>query len=456
MKRPTMLGGSKHKRKIDFTLNSSNNNNGDDDDDSVSSHEDDYVSDSSGSSSEEEEETVDAKRIRLAREYLRKMEEKDDDGSEEEDDEKKEEDKLSKRLEEDRLKRMGKWQEPVADRMEELLSSEDGGSKNTVQYLRGPHDLTVTCVALSSNQQYMYSGSKDHSIAMWDTSTQKLHTVIQPCWNKSQKSKNNNTNNNNDDDDDATTRQGGQVLCMDCQDSYLAIGTRDAILSIYNSSTGKRMERFKGHSKAITCLTFLSSNIVMTGSEDRCIRQVSLEQMAHVETLYGHQAAVSSISSAPTGGDDKPMSVGRDRTARVWKLQEESHLIFRGGATMAPADTIAAMNDNKHFLTGHEDGTLAMWNTAKKRPIYTTKTTNNNYPITSLVIHTDLAITGSHDGQLRFWKVISSIIHILLSLTTKCDKSIQPFVFFLFLCLIVGSFGRYYKSNWTNINFGIH
>ena len=400
MKGPTMMGGSKHKRKIDFTLNNNNNEN---DDDSVSSHEDDYVSDSSGddsSSSGEEDETVDAKRIRLAREYLRKMEEKEED--EEDEEEGEEEDKLSKRLEEDRLKRMGKWQEPVADRMEELLLS--NGTRTTVQYLRGPHDLTVTCVALSSNQQYIYSGSKDHSIAMWDVSTQKLQKVIQPTWNKRQQKSN--TNTTNDDEEDATTtRQGGQVLCMDCQDSYLAIGTRDAILSIYNSSTGKCMERFKGHSKAITCLTFLSSNIVMTGSDDRCIRQVSLEQMAHVETLYGHQAAVSSISSSATD-EDKPMSVGRDRTARVWKLQEESHLIFRGGATMAPADTIATMNDHKHFLTGHEDGTLAMWNTAKKRPIYTTKTTTNDtYPITSLAIHTDIAITGSHDGQLRFWKV---------------------------------------------------
>lgn len=51
--------------------------------------------------------------------------------------------------------------------------------------------------------------------------------------------------------------------------------------------------------------------------------------MGYVETLFGHQDPILSIDSLRS---DNCVSVGgRDKTARYWKIVEETQLVFRGG-----------------------------------------------------------------------------------------------------------------------------
>lgn len=129
----------------------------------------------------------------------------------------------------------------------------------------------------------------------------------------------------------------------------------------------------------------------------------------YLETLYGHQFGVTDIDCHRK---ERPISVGRDRTARAWKLAEDSHLIFRGGAKLSSAECIRMIKDD-WYLTGHDDGTLAMWMTEKKRAVATIHHAhgirNNGVAngITSIgtLGGSDLAITGSSDGYLRLWKV---------------------------------------------------
>ena len=51
--------------------------------------------------------------------------------------------------------------------------------------------------------------------------------------------------------------------------------------------------------------------------------------MGYVETLYGHQAHVLSIDALRA---ETCVSVGaQDKTARFWKIADETQLVFRGG-----------------------------------------------------------------------------------------------------------------------------
>lgn len=51
--------------------------------------------------------------------------------------------------------------------------------------------------------------------------------------------------------------------------------------------------------------------------------------MGYVETLFGHQDAVQAVDALRA---ESIVSVGgRDRTARFWKIVEETQLVFRGG-----------------------------------------------------------------------------------------------------------------------------
>jgi len=431
---------------------------------SSSSRDNDSSMDNSDEDSEEERETAGAKKIRLAREYLSKMEEAEDDDSEDDDSEDDEScstaasdvqthDKIGTRLARERLRHHGMLERKLADdvaagvglRWDEYeAAAAEGGAvdkpedaesrarewtrRGHVKLCRG-HDLTCTSVALdnSNGGATAYSASKDNSILMWDVQRQlKTHTIT-PRWDKNESQ---------------FTRNSGEILTMAASDDgrYLAVGGRDATVKIYDvrhkttpqpaatlhaeTSSAKSsstptikglVHTFTGHKGPITALTFRhNSPQLFSGSTDRCIRHYNVQELSYIETLYGHQAAVSSIACYGVLAE-MPISVARDRTARAWKITEDTHLIFRGGGRVASADCVAALRDD-WFLTGHEDGLLALWVAGKKRAVVSVKESHGEsnglgrgVACCAVLGETDLALTGSNDGYIRVWKANTGV-----------------------------------------------
>ena len=134
--------------------------------------------------------------------------------------------------------------------------------------------------------------------------------------------------------------------------------------------------------------------------------------MMYLETLYGHQFGVTDIDCHRK---ERPISVGRDRTARAWKIAEDTHLIFRGGAKVSSADCINVIKDD-WYLTGHDDGHLGLWMTEKKKAVTNIELAhgadgNVARGINSIATlkGSDLAVTGSYDGYIRLWKAMTGL-----------------------------------------------
>ena len=265
----------------------------------------------SGSRGDDEEdnvESVDAKRIRLAREYLKKVEEQSSSSSDESEESEEEEeddeeeatiDKLGQRLARDRLKRAGALERMVAlrakkyvdsihaqiSKQEESIASsspeaqakawqqyEVSPNVHPITYLKG-HDLTVTCVALHSSGATAYSGSKDNSVLCWDVERECCKSTVLPQWKHTGK-------------EHQCGR--GEVLSLAASDDgrYLAVGGRDAMVKIFdvrlsnmgNTNKASKGENgavatFRGHKGPVTCLAFRSQSLqLFSGSDDRCIR----------------------------------------------------------------------------------------------------------------------------------------------------------------------------------------
>lgn len=73
--------------------------------------------------------------------------------------------------------------------------------------------------------------------------------------------------------------------------------------------------------------------------------------MAYIETLFGHQDGITDIDAlmkerALTAG-------GRDCTIRLWKIVEESQLVFNGHS--GSIDTVRLVNEET-FISGGDDG----------------------------------------------------------------------------------------------------
>jgi len=476
-------GGSSSKKnkrssgatRIDFAVDDSADDDRYDDhlhsDDESSGQE---MSDGHGGSDSAEEdsddddakETVDAKRVRLARQYLNKMERRvgggmdsdddddDSDASSSEDESSGKEggiesatamgpsphDRLGAALARQRQKREGTlrrrlavktrrsiaamWEGSAAggiaaeavDPIDSFQSFVDGG----IVTLHRGHDLTATAVALHRpSGTTAYSGSKDNSILMWDVERGTKTATLCPQFKRGQDKQT--LEGTNSTKQSQAHRADGEVLALAASDDgrYLAAGHRDATIKIYDVRTAGKggakgsaiASTFSGHKGPITSLSFRPGTLqLFTASDDRCLRHYNLEEMAYVETLYGHQAGVTAVSCPRR---ERPVSAGRDRTVRSWKLAEETHLIYRPGGRVSSADCVSAVNDG-WFLSGHDDGHLSLWNVDKKRPVDTVELAHGHTAGASLprgiasidaLAGSDVAVTGSSDGYARFWNV---------------------------------------------------
>ena len=418
--------GRKKQKTIDFDDTIDSDGEHDYDEDSVQDDDDDDI---------EEEETLDAKKVRLAREYLRKLETGDDsaEDSDSDDDDSHDEStqdyRIGVKLQKERLKHEGVYERNVADKVhasinlirsslessvedldeatitaaQQMQQDKEYSASDNIRLLRG-HDLTPTCVALQSDGARAISGSKDHSVLIWDVQEERRATTLCPSWKKESL-----------EEKEATPRTLGEVLSVACSDDgrYAAVGRRDATVCIYDIRSNAKtslVKTFSGHKGPITSLSFRTKSLqLFSGSEDRCIRHYNLNEMMYLETLYGHQFGVTGVDCHLK---ERPVSVGRDRTGRIWKIAEDTHLIFRGGAKVASADSVRIMKEN-WFLTGHEDGNLGLWFSEKKRAVVNIHQAHGAVGSIGRGISaigslrgSDLAVTGSNDGYLRLWKVM--------------------------------------------------
>jgi ribosomal RNA-processing protein 9 len=93
-----------------------------------------------------------------------------------------------------------------------------------------------------------------------------------------------------------------------------------------------------------------TSHHILTASLSRHLALHSLSTLSLIDTFFGHQDSITSVSSL------KPTSAvtagSRDRTCRWWRVEEEVQLVFRGGGKTFEGATGLAVEEKKERLGG--------------------------------------------------------------------------------------------------------
>ena len=122
--------------------------------------------------------------------------------------------------------------------------------------------------------------------------------------------------------------------------------------------------------------------------------------MAYVESLFGHQSGITSIDALSR--ERAITSGGYDGTVRIWKIVEESQLIFNGHS--GSIDSVKLINE-ENFCSCGDDGNLCVWGSSKKKPLCCVqeahgKDTDNHLPIgicsIATFLNTDLIASGKY------------------------------------------------------------
>lgn len=398
--------------------------------------------------SSEEDETATERRVRLAQRYLSNLkEEVEETGFDAQD---LDDDLIAKRLKEDVDEAKGRQFRLIASKLD---------FANATHCLFRADTMATTGVAVC--QPYAYTVSKDKTLIKWKLQPHKTSPQIsgttgkkpapgkkraeQLAFVKGVKIK-----------ASARQQQGhtGPILAVAASPDgrFVATGGADKKLIIWSAEELIPLKTFTTHRDKVLGLAFAPSTASQPGlgaqlfsaSADRSIKTYSLaseESLAYVETLFGHQDHVVDVAALTV---DQCISVGaRDRSARLWKVVDETQLKFLGDSSSRDTyqtgslDCVAALPPS-HFVTGSDSGAISLWSVHRKKASFTVQTahgveeppplddvTSETDPriieelkrvdkrrsipraITALVAlpGTDVVLSGSYDGWIRVWKV---------------------------------------------------
>lgn len=139
---------------------------------------------------------------------------------------------------------------------------------------------------------------------------------------------------------------------------------------------------------------------VVSASADRSLRLWDAAQGVLMETLYGHKGDMTDVDAMA----ENAVTVGFDKRPIVFKVEKETQVVF--DEQLFSVDCVRAVSPH-FFVTGSQDGTVALWNLGKRKPLKVVAA----YPEggwTSAIaarFNSDFVVTGAVDANVKFWKV---------------------------------------------------
>ncbi|OBZ65404.1 Vegetative incompatibility protein HET-E-1 [Grifola frondosa] len=182
---------------------------------------------------------------------------------------------------------------------------------------------------------------------------------------------------------------------------YIASGSEDASIVIWDTSTGRILQKCQHHVETIWSLKFSpDSTRLVSGSGDHFVIVWDVESGDARAILDGHTGVVQSVAYSPDG--NKIASGSVDFTVRLWDAETGTTLSVMKGHTAVVMFVVFSPN-GKWLASVGADYTARIWN-AETGVLHTV-----------LQGHTDVVwwiafspdsrrvVTGSDDGTSRIW-----------------------------------------------------
>ncbi|CAI2728405.1 unnamed protein product [Schistosoma spindalis] len=310
---------------------------------------------------------------------------------------------LSLRLKEEALQAKGKFLAKFAHQIKFL-------NKEEIIVLRG-HRKSVSCVCISEDGKFAYTGGKDSSVIKWDLSTMvKLCSI--PGGKRGTK----------------YPYHTGPILSISISSDsrYLASSGMDHSVIIWNPNDMKVFMKLLHHKVPVTAVSFrYHSHMLFTAD---CSGRVCVWNMPLKEVLQD-QGARTNIEVLGLCGLVSERCVSCSGFGGpgvcVWKVPEEICVQYSTKNTLeSSVECIYAVND-EIFIGGSSTNTIYIWHSSRGSPVFTVSPA---HPVAKLcppsisepfirpvanwvsaitgLYGTDLIASGSSTGHIQFWRLV--------------------------------------------------
>jgi serine/threonine protein kinase len=184
---------------------------------------------------------------------------------------------------------------------------------------------------------------------------------------------------------------------------YLATGSVDKTIKIWEVATGKQLRTLTGHSDTVSSVAYSpDGRYLASGSNDKTIKIWEVATGKQLRTLTGHYGEVYSVVYSPDG---RYLASGSwDKTIKVWDVVTGKQLRTLTGHS-SPVLSVVYSPDGRYLASGNGDKTIKIWEVATGKQLRTL--TGHSGSVWSVVYSPDgrYLASGNGDKTIKIWEV---------------------------------------------------
>lgn len=162
---------------------------------------------------------------------------------------------------------------------------------------------------------------------------------------------------------------GAKCLEFTPDGKFLASGSYDETIKLWDVQTGKEIRTFLGHKKNVMGIAISpDGKYIVSGSNDSTLKLWDITNGNEIKTFKGHTAEVNDVCFNSDG--KQIISCGDDKTLKIWDIKTGKAVATLVGHRDF-VNSVCCSPNGKYVVSCSKDSTLILWDLYKKEKIKT-------------------------------------------------------------------------------------